>query len=91
MEQFGASGLRTLCLAYKELSIHAYEIWNEKFVQAKSSLSDRDKKLDEVQFFHTLVAFICMSMAIINLFVFLDLFSLEKVKFEKAIGCLYID
>ncbi|KAK4261232.1 hypothetical protein QN277_004260 [Acacia crassicarpa] len=48
LEQFGSSGLRTLCLAYKELSIHAYEIWNEKFVQAKSSLSDRDKKLDEV-------------------------------------------
>ncbi|XP_054809122.1 phospholipid-transporting ATPase 3-like isoform X3 [Prosopis cineraria] len=48
LEQFGAAGLRTLCLAYKELHPHVYESWNEKFIQAKSSLSDRDKKLDEV-------------------------------------------
>ncbi|KAI8021768.1 Phospholipid-transporting ATPase 3 [Camellia lanceoleosa] len=48
LEQFGASGLRTLCLAYRDLSCDAYENWNEKYVQAKSSLWDREKKLDEV-------------------------------------------
>ncbi|KAG2549151.1 hypothetical protein PVAP13_9KG173000 [Panicum virgatum] len=48
LEQFGSAGLRTLCLAYRDLSREQYEIWNEKFVQAKSSLRDRDKKLDEV-------------------------------------------
>ncbi|KAL7261003.1 hypothetical protein ACSBR1_006632 [Camellia fascicularis] len=48
LEQFGASGLRTLCLAYRDLSCDAYENWNEKYVQAKSSLRDREKKLDEV-------------------------------------------
>ncbi|XP_072093011.1 phospholipid-transporting ATPase 3 isoform X2 [Arachis hypogaea] len=48
LEQFGSSGLRTLCLAYKELHPDVYESWNEKFIQAKSSLRDRERKLDEV-------------------------------------------
>ncbi|XP_057417723.1 phospholipid-transporting ATPase 3-like [Lotus japonicus] len=48
LEQFGSSGLRTLCLAYRELHPDVYESWNEKFIQAKSSLHDREKKLDEV-------------------------------------------
>ncbi|WCJ21754.1 Phospholipid-transporting ATPase 3 [Euphorbia peplus] len=48
LEQFGSAGLRTLCLAYRDLSPEMYEGWNEKFIQAKSSLRDREKKLDEV-------------------------------------------
>ncbi|KAF4356098.1 hypothetical protein CsatB_023028 [Cannabis sativa] len=48
LENFGCSGLRTLCLAYRDLSPDMYESWNEKFIQAKSSLRDREKKLDEV-------------------------------------------
>nr|XP_029119607.1 phospholipid-transporting ATPase 3 [Elaeis guineensis] len=48
LEQFGSAGLRTLCLAYRELNTELYEKWNEKFIQAKSSLRDREKKLDEV-------------------------------------------
>ncbi|KAK9277681.1 hypothetical protein L1049_007228 [Liquidambar formosana] len=48
LEQFGSAGLRTLCLAYRDLSSNIYESWNEKFIQAKSSLRDREKKLDEV-------------------------------------------
>lgn len=48
MEEFGSAGLRTLCLAYRYLSPEVYEEWNEKFIQAKSSLRDREKKLDEV-------------------------------------------
>ncbi|XP_019246911.1 PREDICTED: phospholipid-transporting ATPase 3-like isoform X2 [Nicotiana attenuata] len=48
LEQFGAAGLRTLCLAYRDLTPDVYESWNEKFIQAKSSLRDREKKLDEV-------------------------------------------
>lgn len=50
LEQFGAAGLRTLCLAYKELRPDVFESWNEKFIEAKSSLNDREKKLDEVHF-----------------------------------------
>lgn len=48
LEQFGSAGLRTLCLAYRDLTPDMYENWNEKFIQAKSSLRDREKKLDEV-------------------------------------------
>ncbi|KAJ0250619.1 hypothetical protein HA466_0139290 [Hirschfeldia incana] len=48
LEHFGSSGLRTLCLAYKDLNPEAYDSWNEKFLQAKSALRDREKKLDEV-------------------------------------------
>ncbi|CAM8946147.1 unnamed protein product [Rhodiola kirilowii] len=48
LENFGSSGLRTLCLAYKDISPDMYERWNEKFIHAKSSLRDREKKLDEV-------------------------------------------
>ncbi|KAG5629726.1 hypothetical protein H5410_001443 [Solanum commersonii] len=48
LEQFGAAGLRTLCLAYRDVTPDEYEKWNEKFIQAKSSLRDREKKLDEV-------------------------------------------
>ncbi|CAI9756241.1 unnamed protein product [Fraxinus pennsylvanica] len=48
LEQFGAAGLRTLCLAYRDLSSDSYENWNEKYIQAKSSLRDREKKLDEI-------------------------------------------
>ncbi|TQD73151.1 hypothetical protein C1H46_041319 [Malus baccata] len=48
LEFFGSAGLRTLCLAYRDLSPDTYESWNEKFIQAKSSLRDREKKLDEV-------------------------------------------
>ncbi|XP_047319881.1 phospholipid-transporting ATPase 3-like [Impatiens glandulifera] len=48
LEHFGSAGLRTLCLAYRDLSSDTYDKWNEKFIQAKSSLRDREKKLDEV-------------------------------------------
>ncbi|XP_073020331.1 phospholipid-transporting ATPase 3-like isoform X1 [Primulina eburnea] len=48
LEQFGAAGLRTLCLAYRDLNSDVYESWNEKYIQAKSALRDREKKLDEV-------------------------------------------
>jgi len=48
LELFGAAGLRTLCLAYRDLNNQMYEEWNEKFIQAKSALREREKKLDEV-------------------------------------------
>ncbi|KAF9677908.1 hypothetical protein SADUNF_Sadunf08G0156800 [Salix dunnii] len=48
LEQFGSAGLRTLCLAYRDLSPETYESWNEKFTHAKSSLIGRETKLDEV-------------------------------------------
>ena len=48
LEHFGSSGLRTRCLAYRDLHSETYNSWNEKFIQAKSALRDREKKLDEV-------------------------------------------
>ena len=48
LEQFGSDGLRTLCLAYRDISPETYESWNEKFIHAKSSLIGRETKLDEV-------------------------------------------
>ena len=42
MEQYGEAGLQTLCVAYKDLTTYMYESWNEKFMQAKSSLRDRE-------------------------------------------------
>ncbi|KAL2632249.1 hypothetical protein R1flu_016935 [Riccia fluitans] len=48
LEKYGEDGLRTLCLAYADLDPRKYEEWNEKFIQAKSALRDREKKLDEV-------------------------------------------
>lgn len=52
LEYFGAAGLRTLCLAYRDLNSAVYESWNEKFIQAKSALRDREKKMDEVRNIH---------------------------------------
>ncbi|KAL7607533.1 hypothetical protein Lser_V15G19583 [Lactuca serriola] len=49
LEQYGEVGLRTLCLAYKDLSPDMYETWNEKFIQSKSALRYRERKLDEVR------------------------------------------
>lgn len=63
LEQFGSAGLRTLCLAYKELHPDVYESWNEKFIQAKSSLNDREKKLDEVQFILLAWKLLCAYLA----------------------------
>lgn len=48
LEKFGADGLRTLCLAYRELSPQLYAEWNERFIQAKTALREREKRLDEV-------------------------------------------
>lgn len=55
LEHFGSSGLRTLCLAYKDLNPEAYDSWNEKFIQAKSALRDREKKLDEVYCYFVII------------------------------------
>jgi phospholipid-transporting ATPase len=45
MEEFGSAGLRTLCLAYAVLDPGWYEQWQERWVEAKTSLEDRDAKV----------------------------------------------
>ncbi|KAG2495688.1 hypothetical protein HYH03_006288 [Edaphochlamys debaryana] len=49
MEDFGAAGLRTLCLSYAELDKDWYNnTWQPEWVAAKTSLQDRDVKVSEV-------------------------------------------
>lgn len=48
LERFGTDGLRTLCLAYRDLDADFYSQWNERFIQAKSALREREKRLEEV-------------------------------------------
>ncbi|KAE8736256.1 putative phospholipid-transporting ATPase 9 [Hibiscus syriacus] len=49
MNEYANAGLRTLVLAYCELSENEYKVFNEKFTEAKNSVSaDRETLIDEV-------------------------------------------
>ena len=49
MHKYADAGLRTLVLAYRELNNKEYEEFNEKFTDAKNSVSaDRDDMISEV-------------------------------------------
>ncbi|GLI58430.1 hypothetical protein VaNZ11_000135 [Volvox africanus] len=49
MEEFGAAGLRTLCLSYAEVDRDWYNsVWLPEWVAAKTSLDGRDEKVAEV-------------------------------------------
>ncbi|PNW75666.1 hypothetical protein CHLRE_12g536050v5 [Chlamydomonas reinhardtii] len=47
MEDFGASGLRTLCLSYAEVDRDWYDAWAKEWDAGKKSLDDRESKLAE--------------------------------------------
>jgi phospholipid-transporting ATPase len=48
MEEFAQAGLRTLCLAYAPIDAGFYATWNAKYFEAKTSLVERDSKIDAV-------------------------------------------
>lgn len=49
VQEYADAGLRTLLLAYRELSEEEYKDFNEKFNEAKNSISaDRDTLIDQV-------------------------------------------
>ncbi|KAL2559080.1 putative phospholipid-transporting ATPase 9 [Forsythia ovata] len=49
VNEYANAGLRTLILAYRGLSEEEYQVFNEKFVEAKNSVSaDRETMIDEV-------------------------------------------
>ncbi|KAF5839585.1 HAD-like domain-containing protein [Dunaliella salina] len=48
MEEYGSAGLRTLCLSYAELDPAFYAQWQTQFMQAKTSMQDRDEKVAAV-------------------------------------------
>lgn len=48
LEKFASAGHRTLCVAYRFLDVDMYNSWNEKFMHAKSALTDREEKINQV-------------------------------------------
>ncbi|KAK3272899.1 hypothetical protein CYMTET_18832 [Cymbomonas tetramitiformis] len=46
LQEYGEDGLRTLCLAYRHLDAGDYEQWNAIFEDARTSLVDREEKMD---------------------------------------------
>ena len=48
LEMFAREGLRTLCVAQKELNEEEYKAWNEEHDLAAAAVDDREGKLDKV-------------------------------------------
>ena len=48
IDDYAACGLRTLCLAQREISAAEYQSWNQKFVKASQAMKKRDEELDAV-------------------------------------------
>ncbi|KAK8599355.1 hypothetical protein V6N13_077281 [Hibiscus sabdariffa] len=48
VEQYGQLGLRTLCLAWRELTEDEYQEWSLMFKEASSTLVDREWRIAEV-------------------------------------------
>ncbi|KAI9725741.1 MAG: hypothetical protein M1828_002624 [Chrysothrix sp. TS-e1954] len=48
LEMFAREGLRTLCIAQKEISEEEYQAWNKEHDIAAASLQNRDEKLEVV-------------------------------------------
>ncbi|KAI9675252.1 MAG: hypothetical protein M1817_001154 [Caeruleum heppii] len=48
LEMFAREGLRTLCIAQRELGEEEYRIWNKEHDLAAAAVQDREDKLDKV-------------------------------------------
>ena len=48
LEMFAREGLRTLCIAYRDLTEEEYQSWSKEHDIAAAALQDRDEKLDQV-------------------------------------------
>ncbi|KAK7560515.1 phospholipid-translocating P-type ATPase [Phyllosticta citricarpa] len=48
LEMFAREGLRTLCIAQKEISEEEYQEWNKRHDLAAAAVADREDKLEEV-------------------------------------------
>lgn len=48
LEMFAREGLRTLCIAQRELGEEEYQEWNKKHDLAAAAITDREDKLEEV-------------------------------------------
>lgn len=47
LEEFSNEGLRTLCLAQKEISLEYYNEWSRRHDEASSALVNREEKMEE--------------------------------------------
>ena len=45
LDEFSAGGLRTLCVAYREIEEEWFNSWNQKFTDAACSIDNREEKL----------------------------------------------
>ncbi|KAI9056142.1 hypothetical protein LZ554_001070 [Drepanopeziza brunnea f. sp. 'monogermtubi'] len=48
LEMFAREGLRTLCIAQRELGEEEYQRWNKEHEMASAAITDREDKLEEV-------------------------------------------
>ena len=48
LEMFAREGLRTLCIAQRELDEQEYQMWNKEHALAAAAINDRDEKLERV-------------------------------------------
>lgn len=48
LEEYATEGLRTLCIARRELTWSQYEQWSKKHLEASSSLLNREEKMETV-------------------------------------------
>jgi phospholipid-transporting ATPase len=48
LEGYASEGLRTLVIAYRDISREEYEEWNKRFNDAMNDIRNRDKKVEEV-------------------------------------------
>lgn len=46
--KFAQAGLRTLCISYRVLSESEYTEWSKRWVEARTSLTERDEKTEKV-------------------------------------------
>lgn len=48
LNSFAGHGLRTLCLAYRDLEEHEFKAWEEEYKIASTSIEDREEKVERV-------------------------------------------
>uniref|UniRef100_A0A915Q6M5 P-type ATPase C-terminal domain-containing protein n=1 Tax=Setaria digitata TaxID=48799 RepID=A0A915Q6M5_9BILA len=48
LDKFAADGLRTLCLAYKKISVDVFNNWHERQKKAALAMTNRQEQLDQV-------------------------------------------
>lgn len=46
LENFANAGLRTLCIAYRNMSEQEFDKWSKQYDEASAAVNDRDEKID---------------------------------------------